>query len=124
MNKTVKLIDIRAEQLETVKQILKKHLPQGILIWVFGSRATCNAKEYSDLDIALQTENGQKIDFELIVMLMDDFEESNLPFKVDVVDYNSISGIFKQNVDSQKFKLCDELQYICIPDFINANRSD
>jgi len=41
---------------------------------------------------------------------MDDFEESNLPFKVDVVDYNSISGIFKQNVDIQKFKLCDELQ--------------
>ena len=110
MNKTVKLIDIRAEQLETVKQILKKHLPLGMLIWVFGSRATGRAKEYSDLDIALQTENGQKIDFELIVRLMDDFEESNLPFKVDVVDYNSISGIFKQNVDSQKFKLCDELQ--------------
>jgi|GEM_PF-3062343 len=81
MNKTVKLIDIRAEQLETVKQILKKHLPLGILIWVFGSRATCNVKEYSDLDIALQPENGQKIDFELIVRLMDDFEESNLCLK-------------------------------------------
>ena len=81
MNKTVKLIDIRAEQLETVKQILKKHLPQGILIWVFGSRATGRAKEYSDLDIALQFENGQKIDFELIVRLMDDFEESNLCLK-------------------------------------------
>ena len=81
MNKTVKLIDIRAEQLATVKQILKKHLPLGMLIWVFGSRATGHAKEYSDLDIALQPENGQKIDFELIVRLMDDFEESNLCLK-------------------------------------------
>jgi len=81
MNKTVKLIDIRAEQLATVKQILKKHLPLGMLIWVFGSRATGRAKEYSDLDIALQPENGQKIDFELIVRLMDDFEESNLCLK-------------------------------------------
>jgi hypothetical protein len=36
---------------------------------------------------------------------MDDFEESNLPYKVDVVDYYATSGIFKQNLDSQKVKL-------------------
>jgi type I restriction enzyme, S subunit len=105
MYKTGKEIDLTIEQLETVKQILKKHLPTGIVIWVFGSRATGTAKEYSDLDIALQTENGQRLEFELIVKLMDDFVESNLPFKVDVIDYNAASGIFKQNVDSQKIKL-------------------
>ncbi|MDD4968676.1 MAG: nucleotidyltransferase domain-containing protein [Paludibacter sp.] len=105
MYKTGKEIDIPVGQLETVKQILKKHLPSGMQIWVFGSRATGTAKEYSDLDIALQPENGQKLEVDLMVKLMDNFVESNLPFKVDVIDYNAASGIFKQNVDSQKIKL-------------------
>lgn len=102
MSKTVKLT---TEQLETVQQILKKHLTNDIFVWVFGSRATGRVKEYSDLDIALQQENGQRLEFELLVNLMDDFEESNLPYKVDVIDYNVTSGIFKQNIDSQKIKL-------------------
>jgi len=104
MSKSVKL---STEQLETVQQILKKHLTNDILVWVFGSRATDRVKEYSDLDIALQQENGQRLEFSLLVKLMDDFEESNLPYKVDVVDYNAASGIFKQNIDSQKIKLFD-----------------
>jgi predicted nucleotidyltransferase len=105
MNKTGNDLVIPVEQLEIVKQILKKHLPTGMEVWVFGSRATGTAKEYSDLDIALQSENGQRLEFELMVKLMDDFVESELPFKVDVIDYNAASGIFKQNVDSQKIKL-------------------
>jgi hypothetical protein len=36
---------------------------------------------------------------------MDEFEESNLPYKVDVMDYLNAKGIFKQNIDQQRIKL-------------------
>ena len=105
MCNTHKLIEITPEELDTVKQILRKHLPAGILIWVFGSRAINTAKEFSDLDIALQKEDGQRLNSSIIIKIMDEFEESYLPYKVDVIDYNTASGIFKQNVDSQKVLL-------------------
>lgn len=101
----MEVIDISPGQMDIIKLILRKNLPSGIIIWGFGSRASCTAKEFSDLDIALQQENGQSIAFGLMANLMDDFEESDLPYKVNVVDYNTASGIFKQNIDSPKVKL-------------------
>jgi type I restriction enzyme S subunit len=98
-------IDITAEQLAVVSQLLCQHLPKSTIVWVYGSRATHTAKQYSDLDIALEQHNGQFLDIDLIMKLINEFEESNLPYKVDIMDYKKASGIFKQNVDTQKVKL-------------------
>ena len=68
--------------------------------YVFGSRAKGTHKPFSDLDLCtLKTmpilEKAQ---------LQEDFEESNLPFKVDIIDWNDISEDFKQFIKNDLVK--------------------
>ncbi|MHB8264228.1 MAG: nucleotidyltransferase family protein [Acidimicrobiales bacterium] len=48
-------LDIRPDHLEIIRRILQKRVPQ-YSVWAFGSRAKWDAKEYSDLDLAIMTE--------------------------------------------------------------------
>ena len=50
-------VDIRPDQLEIVQDILLRHLPAGVKVWVFGSRANWTTKDSSDLDLALEGES-------------------------------------------------------------------
>lgn len=61
-------------------------------IFIYGSRVKGNSKEYSDVDIALQA----KIDVpaEKIFQIKAVFRDSTFPYKVDVIDLNSISESF------------------------------
>ena len=40
-------VDIRPDHLEIVQGILREHLPVGVKVWVFGSRASWTRKEFS-----------------------------------------------------------------------------
>lgn len=90
-------IVLTPEQLEMVRRILKNHLPQGAKVFVFGSRAAGNPKKFSDLDLAIDN-NGQSLPLSLEAELAFDFEESDFPYKVDLVDLNTISESFKSNI--------------------------
>lgn len=46
-------VDIRPDHLEIVQGILRKHLPEDVKVWVFGSRAHGTTRDSSDLDLAL-----------------------------------------------------------------------
>lgn len=88
-------------QLETrhkqeILEILRSNIPDDIIIWVFGSRAKLTAKPYSDLDLALAKKDGLPIELKLITKLENKFEESSLPWKVDIVDLNNIDDNFRQ----------------------------
>ena len=50
-------VDIRPDHLEIMQGILREHLPMGVKVWVFGSRANWSTKDSSDLDLALQGKN-------------------------------------------------------------------
>jgi type I restriction enzyme, S subunit len=80
---TPPLIDICPKQWEIVRSILQKHVPQ-YEVWAFGSRATWTAKEFSDLDLAVITD--KPLDIAESASLSDDFSESDLPWRVDLVD--------------------------------------
>ena len=56
---------------------------------IFGSRADGTNKEASDIDIAIKCKSNN---FDKIGSILNDFVESNLPFFVDIIDYNSISS--------------------------------
>ncbi|WP_157968154.1 nucleotidyltransferase domain-containing protein [Cysteiniphilum sp. SYW-8] len=56
---------------------------------LFGSRAMGNYKEASDIDIALI---GKEINFKVLINLKDQFENSNIPYFVDLVDYQTIAS--------------------------------
>lgn len=91
------MIDLAPEHLGTVRDILAAHLP-GIEVRVFGSRFTGKAKRYSDLDLAVVAPAA--LDSDRLRLLKEAFEESDLPFRVDVVDWHVLSTGFQQVIAS------------------------
>jgi len=89
------MINLAEKHLAIVKIILSRLLP-GAEIWVFGSRVTSNYKKYSDLDLLVRY--AEKIGQKEMYKLMDAFEESDLPIKVDVLDWNTIDTDFQEIV--------------------------
>ncbi len=95
--------DIRPDHLQTVKNILREHLPEDIKVWIFGSRSDWTTKDSSDLDIAL--EGNSVLDSQCISAVEYAFEDSDLPYTVDIVDINNVSDDFRQIIDFQKIPL-------------------
>ncbi len=97
-------IDIRPADLETVRLILREHVP-AVEVRAFGSRVAWNARETSDLDLALMTDEP------LTVAQMADlraaFTGADLPFRVDIVDWASTSEAFRRVVESEHAVLVD-----------------
>jgi predicted nucleotidyltransferase len=89
-------LDIALEHLAEVRAILDAHLPPGVEVLVFGSRARGGAKRFSDLDLALKATGP--LDPRLIGRLADAFETSALPWRVDVVDLSTLSPGFLQAI--------------------------
>jgi predicted nucleotidyltransferase len=90
------MIDLTKEQLEILLTILEEFVPN-CEVRVFGSRFLGTAKKFSDLDLALVGEN--KIDFQALSKIGEAFEESDLPFRVDVVDWHAITPEFQKVID-------------------------
>lgn len=89
-------LGLKEREIDEIK-VLYYLFPQINQIIIFGSRARGNYNRTSDIDIAI---TGQ-ID-EIIYKIRDYFEESNLLYTVDVVNYNSIIDLeFKKNIDTE-----------------------
>ena len=93
MTTTDQPIDIAPAYLAIVRDILDEHVPD-CEVRAFGSRATWVAKDYSDLDLAIVSD--QPIKWRVLSELKDAFEESYLPFRVDVLDWHDISDNFRE----------------------------
>jgi type I restriction enzyme S subunit len=96
-------IDIRSNDLKIVQQILADALPKNAKVWVFGSRATWKTKRSSDLDLAIDA--GRALTRNESSALADAFDESDLPYKVDVVDMHNVSDTFKAIIERQMVTL-------------------
>ena len=96
-------VDIRPDHLETVQEILRSRLPAGVEVWVFGSRANWTTTDSSDLDLAVA--GSAKLDYRVMADLEIAFEESDLPYTVDVIDLNNVSDAFNQIVKNQRVAL-------------------
>lgn len=103
MNGSSSPVDIRPDHLEIVQDILREHLPMDVKVWVFGSRANWSTKDSSDLDLAV--EGAARLDNKAMGALEMAFEESDLPYFVDVVDLNTVGDAFKQIVEEQRTPL-------------------
>lgn len=91
-------VDISPDHLKVVEEILHKNLPSGVVVWVFGSRASWATRDSSDLDLALK--GG--IDHDTMLALEMAFEDSILPYTVDIIDLDQVSDSFRRIVDEQK----------------------
>lgn len=76
------MLDLTPDQLLLLRAILVARLPQRE-VRAFGSRATGLAKPHSDLDLVVMGE--EPIPDPVLAELHADLEDSDLPFRVDVV---------------------------------------
>lgn len=92
------LITLSSRHKEKVLHILRQHLPdRKTKIYVFGSRARGTAKMKSDLDLAIDT-GGERLDSSLLSRIKQDFEDSSLPFFIDLLDLNAVGLAFKARI--------------------------
>jgi type I restriction enzyme S subunit len=96
-------IDLSQPELTIVRDILRTHLPAGTRAWVFGSRATATARHFSDLDLALEGE--RPLDFSVLGEVSEALSESDLPYKVDVIDLRSVDPTFRAIIEASMIAL-------------------
>ena len=92
------MIDLHPKHFETVQHILAKHVP-GCEVRAFGSRVKWTAKDYSDLDLAVV--GSKPLILRQRHQLAEAFEESDLPIRVDVLDWHTISEEFKRIIAAE-----------------------
>lgn len=86
------MLDVQT--LTVVKQILFKYLdPKNYSFFIFGSRATGKNETYSDIDIGIE---GPTLAAKMKREIEESFEESDLPFRVDIVDFSTVDDKFKE----------------------------
>lgn len=96
-------IDLRPDHAKIVHEIIARNLPAGVSVRVFGSRAKWTAKPHSDLDLALK--GKQPLPRSVLGDLAEAFSESDLPFRVDIVDWHAVTPSFQAVIDRDGVQL-------------------
>ena len=97
-------IDITAGQRKTVLSLLEKHLPN-TTAWVYGSRAKWTARPQSDLDMVVFATPEQS---SRVFDLREAFEESNLPFRVDLFVWDDVPERFRKHIKQDYVVLAEK----------------
>ncbi len=92
------MIDVKPEQLFEIKGVLGEHVPRWE-VRAFGSRVTGRAKPWSDLDLAVA--GPTPLGWLNVAWLIEAFQESTLPFRVDVLDWHDVSPAFQAIIDKE-----------------------
>ena len=92
------MIDLRPNYARMVLEILEAQVPDAE-VWAFGSRVAGTAQNHSDLDLAIVSET--KLGPLAMVRLKLAFEESNIPFRVDVLDWHDLDEEFRKVIKNR-----------------------
>ncbi|MFZ4507373.1 MAG: nucleotidyltransferase family protein [Fimbriimonas sp.] len=91
------MLDVSPAHEKLILEILDKLVPHSE-VRVFGSRAVGSAKPYSDLDLVIMSNEPLG---SVLSDLAEAFSESDLPYKVDVIDWAVTSPHFQDIIKSQ-----------------------
>lgn len=95
-------VALSSAEWKIVREILSRHLP-GREVWAYGSRARgTRLKKHSDLDLAVE---GPPLSFAARSDLAEAFDESLLPFKVDIAEAESLDPAFRRRIEADKVVL-------------------
>lgn len=85
-----------------VDQILRI-LGNGVEVLLFGSRAKGTAREFSDIDLCIKSD--RPVSHTDLSNWKERFQNSNIPYKVDVVLYEDLSEDFRQLISKTSVSL-------------------
>jgi predicted nucleotidyltransferase len=85
----------RIDALEAIKRVVLASLEQeDVSVALFGSMASGHIRQSSDVDVAIVPRNGW--DRGKLALLREKLENLNVPYKVDVVDFSTVSRTFRE----------------------------
>ena len=99
------MLDVEPRWRALVDDILCRHAPRPCRVWAFGSRVRGRARRFSDLDLAFDA--GRPLTFRDTAPLADAFDESDLPWRVDIVDLVTCSETFRREIESHAVPVFD-----------------
>lgn len=91
-------MDLAPEHLAEVRRILAAEVPD-CEVRAFGSRVTGTARRFSDLDLAVVP--PASLDPRRLDALRDAFAASDLPVRVDVLDWRTLSPAFRGLIEAR-----------------------
>lgn len=97
-------IDLTSEQLKAVRELLQRHIPEA-RVWAYGSRVKKTSSPKSDLDMVAFGNVETRLP-----ALREAFDESSLPFRVDLFFWNKIPEQFRSNIKEKYFELQPEAE--------------
>ncbi|SMC39556.1 nucleotidyltransferase family protein [Sporomusa malonica] len=97
------MMDIHPRHEHIVKTILRRHVPDAA-VYAFGSRVALTAKPHSDLDLVIV--GKEEIPIHCMHLLEEAFADSDLPFRVDVLDWHVIPDDFRKHIIKCREAIC------------------
>jgi len=77
-----------------IRQRLQKRLPQGAAVYLFGSRARGDQRWNSDFDLWIDADIPDR----RVTEIIEEIDESFVPFKVDIVTTPKLRGRFGDEI--------------------------
>ena len=91
-------------QLKQIRQIVRKYLPEDTYkSFIFGSRANGTNRKFSDIDLGVQ--GPKALSPTEYIKIKNEFDDSDIPYRVDLVDFANVSDKFKQVSLSNKISI-------------------
>lgn len=88
-------IDLTPNQRRAVLRLIQAYLPR-TQVWAYGSRVKRTSNPSSDLDLVAFSDPRQG---RQIADLREAFEESDLPFRVDVLVWEDLPQSFREEIE-------------------------
>jgi predicted nucleotidyltransferase len=91
-------LDLPEKYLEQVRALLRTHVPRAE-VWAYGSRVSGGGHEASDLDLVLRNPANLGTEVTGLFDLKEAFIESDLPIRVDIMDWARIPESFHREIE-------------------------
>ena len=88
-----------------LEALLHKYLPD-VEVWAYGSRVNGRSHEGSDLELALMTD--ETLSIARVAEMKAAFTKSDLPFRVEIVDWASTSESFRKVIEKDYVVLVEK----------------
>ena len=90
-------LKFKSHHLKMLLKLIEQYFPQA-QIWAYGSRVNGDCHEASDLDLVARNQAALDQPLPDLFDFQETLVESNLPIRVDVVDWARIPVSFKQEI--------------------------
>lgn len=95
------MIDLEEKYINFIKNTISSMI-HNYKLYIFGSRAKNRAKKYSDIDLAI---DSQELTPQIKTKLEFTFENSTLPYEVDIINLNDIDNKFKDLIQKDLIEI-------------------